>query len=183
MSRIAIPATINEAPAAARPLLEAVKQQLGSAPNLFRIVATSPATLEGFLALSGALGKDHLGVATRNRIALAVAQANACDYCLAAHTYLGANLAKLSDAEMAANRAGRSADPKAAAAVKFAQQIVRARGAVSDAEFAAIRAAGYSDAEIMEIVAHVVLNTLTNYINTVFQTDVDFPAAPAVLAA
>lgn len=183
MSRIPTPATIAAAPAAAQPLLEAVKKQLGSAPNLFRITANSPAALEGYLGLNGALAKGALDAATRERIALAVAQVNGCRYCLAAHTYLGKNIAKLGDAEIAANRNGHSADPKADAAVSFARKVTLDRGAVTDADFAQVRAAGYSDAEIVEIVAHVALNTLTNYINEVFGTEVDFPAVPVSQAA
>src|SRR5260370_4992666 len=106
------PATIDAAPAAARPLLEAVKKQLGVVPNLFRVVANSPAALEGYLGLNGALGNGTLDARTRERIALTVADINGCDYCLSAHTYLGKNIAKLDDAELAANREGGSSDAK-----------------------------------------------------------------------
>ena len=112
-----------------------------------------------------------------------MAQINGCRYCLAAHTYLGKNVAKLGDAEIAANRNGHSADPKADAAVVFAKKVTLERGAVTDADFALVRTASYSDAEIVEIVAHVALNTLTNYINEVFGTEVDFPAVPVTQAA
>src|SRR2546430_12142713 len=95
MSRIPTPAAISDAPAASQPLLRAVKKQLGVVPNLFRLVATSPAALEGYLGLSDALGKGELPAATRERIALAVANINGCSYCLSAHTYLGKNVAKL----------------------------------------------------------------------------------------
>jgi uncharacterized peroxidase-related enzyme len=183
MSRIPTPATIDAAPPAAQPLLESVKKQIGSAPNLFRLTATSPAALEGYLSLNTALTKGALDAATRERIALAVAQVNGCRYCLAAHTYLGKNVARLGDAEIAANRNGHSSDPKADAAVVFARKVTIDRGAVTDADFALVRAAGYSDAEIVEIVAHVALNTLTNYINEVFDTEVDFPAVPVTQAA
>jgi len=177
MTRIATPASIAAAPEAARPLLEAVNKQLGSVPNLFRLVANSPAALEGYLSMSGALAKGRLPAQTRERIALAVAQINACGYCLAAHTYLGSNLAKLSDDEIAANRNGRSTDAKADAAVRFAASVAAQRGHVSDAEVAAVRAAGYDDAQIVEIVQHVALNTWTNYINEVAKTVIDFPEA------
>ena len=183
MPRIPTPATIDAAPSAAQPLLEAVKKQIGSVPNLFRLTATSPAALEGYLSLNGALAKGALDAATRERIALVVAQVNGCSYCLAAHTYLGKHVAKLGDAEIAANRNGHSSDPRADAAVVFARKVTLDRGAIADADFALVRAAAYSDAEIVEIVAHVALNTLTNYINEVFGTEVDFPAVPATLAA
>jgi len=175
MSRIATPATIEASPAAAQPLLQAVHKQLGSVPNLFRVVANSPAALEGYLGLSGALGKGSLDGRTRARIAMAVAEANGCDYCLSAHTYLGQHAAKLDPAELTANRQAESTDARAAAALRFAVQVVRSRGHVGDAELAAVRAAGYDDAQIIEIVLHVALNTLTNYVNTVAGTEIDFP--------
>ena len=175
MSNIPTPVSIEASPAASRPLLEGVKKMLGSVPNLFRMVGNSPAALDGYLGLNGALSKGKLDAKTRERIAHAVAEINGCNYCIAAHSYLGKNLAKLDDAEIAANRGGASADPKASAAVRFATQIVRARGHVSDAELQAVKAAGYNDGEVIEIVSHVALNTLTNYINNVTGTEIDFP--------
>ncbi|MDG4719062.1 MULTISPECIES: carboxymuconolactone decarboxylase family protein [Thalassospira] len=182
MSRITLPASIDAAPANAQPLLEAVKKQLGSVPNLFRLTANSPAALEGYLGLNGALSKGALDAQTRERIALAVAQLNGCDYCLSAHTYLGKNLAKLDDAEIAANRNGTSTDQKANAAVRFAVALVHKRGQVGQDEIAAVKAAGYSEAELVEIVAHVALNTLTNYLNEAFDTPIDFPVVSAAAA-
>lgn len=179
MLRIPTPATIADAPTASQPLLEAVHKQLGVVPNLFRLVANSPAALKGWLDLSGALGKGTLPAQTRERIALAVAQVNGCDYCLSAHTYLGKNMAKLDDAEIAANRRGGSHDRKADAAVRFAALIVQERGHVSDADVRAVRMAGYDDAQIVEIVVHVALNTFTNYLNEVAKTEIDFPVVSA----
>jgi uncharacterized peroxidase-related enzyme len=177
MSRIAVP-TREAAPAASQPLLDAVNNQLGVVPNLFRLVVLSPAALQGMLGLSGALSKA-LGVKTRERIALAVAQVNGCDYCLSAHTYLGLNLAKIDAAEIALNRQGASSDPKADAAVRFAAKVAETRGKVSDADLAAVKAAGYSDAEVIEIVGVVAENVLTNFVNNVAQTDIDFPVVRA----
>jgi uncharacterized peroxidase-related enzyme len=183
MSRINIPSTTEAAPTASQPLLGAVRAMLGSVPNLFRLVANSPAALEGYLGLNGALAKGALDARTRERIALAVAQVNDCGYCLAAHTYLGKNVAKLDLAEMTANRKGGSNDPKAAAAVHFAAAVARARGHVSDADLDAVKLAGYTEGEIIEIVLHVALNTLTNYVNEVAMTDIDFPVVPTSIAA
>jgi uncharacterized peroxidase-related enzyme len=177
MSRIPTPADIADAPAAARPLLEAVHRQFGVTPNLYKIASNSPAALDGLLGLTGALAKGALDVRTRERLALAVAEANGCGYCLAAHSYLAKNLAKLADAEIVANRSGGSADAKADAALRFAVRIVEARGHVGESEIAAVKTAGYSDAQIVEIVAHVALNTFTNYVNEAFQTAIDFPLA------
>jgi uncharacterized peroxidase-related enzyme len=183
MTRIPIPGTINDAPAASQPLLEAVKKQLGVVPNLFRLVSTSPDALQGYLGLSGALSKGALPAATRERIALVVAEINGCDYCLSAHSYLGKNLAKLDDAEIAANRNGASNDPKADAAVRFAAKVVRERGHVSEDDVRAVKLAGYDDAQVIEIVLHVALNTWTNYINEVAKTDIDVPVVSARKAA
>lgn len=179
MSRIPTPATIEAAPANAQPLLEAVKKQLGVVPNLFRLVATSPAALEGYLGLNGALSKGMLDARTRERIALAVAEINGCSYCLSAHTYLGKNLAKLDDEELEANRRGTSNNSQADAAVRFAVKVVNSRGHVSDDDLSAVRMAGYNDGQILEIVLHVALNTLTNYVNEVAKTDIDFPVVQA----
>lgn len=183
MSRLHISATIEAAPAAAQPLLRAVERQLRFVPNLFRLAATSPAALEGYLGMSAALAKGRLPAATRERIALAVAAVNGCSYCLSAHTYLGKHVAQLDDAELAANRSGTSNDPTAAAAVRFAAQVATQRGRVSEAELAAVRAAGFDDAQIVEIVQHVALNTWTNYVNEVAKTDIDFPVVRSSEAA
>lgn len=183
MSRIPTPKTIDAAPAASHALLEAVNKQLGVVPNLFRLVAVSPAALEGYLGMSGALNKGALPAPTRERIALAVAEVNGCTYCLSAHTYLAKNLAKLDDAEITANRSGASNDPKADAAVRFAALVARERGHVSEADVRAVKAAGYDDAQVIEIVQHVALNTWTNYINEVLKTEVDFPVVAPRKAA
>lgn len=182
MSRIAIPTTIETASETSRPLLEQVVKQLGSAPNLFRLAAVSPAALAGYVGLMTALGKGRLPASTRERIALAIAQYNECGYCLSAHTYLGQNLARLSPEEMAANRRGHSSDPKADAAVVFALEVAKRRGHIGSADLAAVRAAGYDDAQVIEIVQHVAMNVWTNYLNEVAQTEIDFPLAPGVAA-
>lgn len=183
MSRIATPASIEATPAASQPLLEAVNKQLGVVPNLFRLVGVSPAGLQAYLGMNGALGKGALDAKTRERIALAVAQINGCGYCLSAHTYLGKNLAKLSDEEMLANRDGGSTDAKADAAVRFAAQLTRERGHVSEDAVRDVRQAGYTDAQIIEIIAHVALNTFTNYINEALKTEIDFPVVSVRAAA
>lgn len=181
MSRLTIPAR-EDAPAKSQPLLDAVEKQLGVVPNLFRLVGNSPAALEGYLGLNGALGRT-LDAKTRERIALAIAQANGCDYCLSAHSYLGLNLAKIDETEIALNRAGHSGDAKADAAVVFARKVLDARGKVSDGDIAAVRLAGFTEAQVIDITATVALNVLTNYINNVAETDIDFPVVLAAKAA
>jgi len=176
MSRISIPASIDAAPPASQPLLQTVKKQIGSVPNLFRLVSHSPAALEGYLNMSAALGKGSLSAPTRERIALAVAAVNDCAYCQSAHAYLGKHVAKLDKDEIAANLLGRSHDARADAAVVFAVKVAQHRGHISDVDLQAVRDAGYSEAEVVEIVQHVALNTWTNYINEVAKTTIDFPA-------
>lgn len=174
MSRTTIP-SVESAPEAAQPLLAAVRQQLGAVPNLFRVLAHSPALLEGYLALSAALGKGRFDAAQRERLALAVAEDNGCDYCLAAHAWLGEKVAGLDAAEIAAAREGRSADPRAAALLSFLRAVQRRRGGVDDAELAAFRAAGFDDAAALEVVGAVAVNVLTNFVNNLARTEVDFP--------
>jgi uncharacterized peroxidase-related enzyme len=180
MTRLAIPDR-NAVDAAAQPLLDAVEQQLGIVPNLYRLLALSPAVLEGTLALSQALNKTF-EVKTRERIALAVAQANGCDYCLSAHAYLAKNVANIDDAEIAAARQGRSADARANAALSFTKALVETRGHVADSDIAAVKLAGFTDKEIVEIVANVALNVLTNFAGVVAETDIDFPVVRAEAA-
>src|SRR5260221_3150549 len=162
MSRIPTPATIADAPAAAQPLFEGVKKQLGVVPNMFRLVSNSPAALEGYLGLSAALSKGRLSAPTRERIALAVAEENGCSYCLSAHTYLGKNLAKLDEAEIVVNRKGASNDSKADAAVRFSVKLVQEHGHISEEDLPAVKAAGYADGQGTEIVQNVALNNWTN---------------------
>jgi uncharacterized peroxidase-related enzyme len=181
MSRIAIP-TRETAPAASQPLLDAVEKQLGVVPNSFRLVSLSPAVLQGLLSMNGSLAKT-LDLKTRERIAIAIAQSNGCDYCLSAHTYIGLNLARLEAAEIALNRKGASAEPKANAAVAFATKVNEARGKVSDADLQAVRAAGFTDAQIVEIIAVVAENIFTNFVNIAAGTEIDFPVMHAAEAA
>ncbi len=161
-----------------RRTFDAIQKQLGVVPNMMRTMAQSPSVLEGYLGFGAALRRGRLPVAMQEQIALAVAEANSCDYCLSAHTALGRG-AGLSEDELAASREARAAEPKAAAALQFARAVVDRRGEVHDQDLARVRAAGYSDGEIAEIIAHVALNVLTNYFNRAAQTDIDFPLVTA----
>ena len=153
---------------------DAIQKKLGAVPNMMRTMAQSPMVLEGYLGLSGALSRGHLPATLREQIALAIAEANACNYCLAAHSALGRG-AGLSDDQLAASREGRAADAKANAALQFALAVLRRRGSVRDDDLAGVRAAGFSDGEIVEIIAHVALNVFTNYLNRAADTEIDFP--------
>ncbi|MEP3423021.1 MAG: carboxymuconolactone decarboxylase family protein [Erythrobacter sp.] len=183
MSRIDIPATIADAPAGSQPFLEQMAASMGRAPNLTRMVGNSSAAVEGMMSLMGALGKGELNAATRERIAVAIANYNGCDYCNSAHTMVAKNVLKLDDAEVDANRQGRSTDAKADAALKFALAVAKERGRVSEADVSTVKQAGYSDAEVVEIIAHVALNILTNYMGEALDIEVDFPLIEADRAA
>jgi len=158
----------------ARQLLDAVKTQFGVVPNSTRVLANAPAALEGFLNFAGALAGGMLDVKVREKIALAVAQSNQCDYCLSAHTAIG-NAAGLVDRDILNARQAIGAPGKDDAILKLALSIVTQRGEISDGAFKNARAAGLNDAEIVETVANVALNIFTNYINHVARTVVDFP--------
>ncbi|UOD28524.1 carboxymuconolactone decarboxylase family protein [Massilia violaceinigra] len=173
MSRIALP-TREQAPANAAPLLDQVQAAFGATPNMFRAVANSPAALASMWAAFGALGGGTLGARLGEQIAVAIADLNRCEYCLAAHTMLGRK-AGASAQEMSAAQAGQSDDPKSAAALRFAVAMVRERGQVDAAEVDALRRAGFNDGEMMEIMAHIALNLFTNYVNVAFAVPVDFP--------
>ena len=158
----------------AKDLLDTVQQKLGATPNIFTAFANAPAALEGYLNFNGALGSGKLTPQIREQIALTVAGLNGCDYCASAHTFLG-DKAGVDNAELSANLAGESSDAKTQAALTFASQLVEKRGRVSETDVSAVRDAGYSDEEIVEILAHVALNIFTNYFNEAFKTDIDFP--------
>lgn len=173
-------------PASANPeqkeLLDAVRSRLGAVPNFLKVFANSPAALRAFLGLYGIAGEGSLDPRTRERLALAIAQQNGCEYCLAAHSAFGRK-AGLEPTEIAANRAGTSGDAKAAEAVKFARALAAHNGEVTTAEIAEVRRAGYGDAEIVEIITHVALNILTNMIGKASRVEVDFPKVDLKAAA
>ncbi|WP_439579355.1 carboxymuconolactone decarboxylase family protein [Elioraea sp.] len=173
MSRIQM---INPANATgeAKALLDAVQAQLGATPNFIRVLANSVPALKGFLGLYGGAGDGALDARMRERIALAVAEENACQYCVSAHAAIGRKVG-LDTAEIDAARAGTSSDAKAAAAVAFARALAAHDGEVTAAEVEAVRAAGYSDGEIVEIIVNVGLNVLTNILGKATQVDIDFP--------
>jgi uncharacterized peroxidase-related enzyme len=162
--------------------LDAIKAKIGMVPNLYATFAHAPVVLNGFLGLSDALSKGALTAGQREIVALATAQANQCHYCLSAHTLLGKN-AGLSPEAIAAARHGKAADRQDNAVAALAARLVEAHGSVSDADVAAARDGGLDDARIVEVIAHVALNVMTNFTNNVAQTDIDFPVVDLAIAA
>ena len=181
MSRIP-PLEPSTAAGERKALLDQIHGAFGVVPNMFRVVAHSSAALRAMWGAFGALGQGVLPPALGEQIAVAIANRNGCEYCLAAHTAIGRKHG-VSSAQMADAQLGRSADPKTAAALAFALAVVERRGQVRDAEVAALRAAGYGDEAIVEIVAHVALNLFTNYVNVALGTPLDFPAVKLQRAA
>ena len=161
-------------PTASQPLLEQIHRTFGATPNMFKAVSNSPAALQSMWSAFAALGKGNLGAALGEQIAVAVANRNACDYCLAAHTALGQKAGVSSDALVSA-QTGQSSDLKTAAVLNFALAVVSERGRVGASDIEALRALGFDDGAVVEIVAHVALNLFTNYINVALDVPLDFP--------
>jgi uncharacterized peroxidase-related enzyme len=161
---------------------DALQSGLGLIPNMTCAMAQSPAVLEGYVLLNGALGKGSLGRKLSEELALTLAGANHCDYCASAHTVLG-KLAGLDETQVSSALKATAEDAKTSAALKFAKVLVEKRGQITDADFQAVRDAGFTEGEVGEIVAHVAINTFTNYFNNVAKTDIDFPKVSVSNAA
>jgi uncharacterized peroxidase-related enzyme len=166
--------TIENATSEQQELFNAITSQLGMVPNFLKVFANSPTALRAFLGLHSIANEGSLDALTKERIALALAEQNACQYCVSAHTAIGSK-AGLSSAEMEANRKGTSQDAKAAVAVKFAKALAEHNGEVTSTELLEIRAAGYSESDIVEIITHVGMNVLTNILGKAGRVEIDFP--------
>lgn len=178
MARLHYPHSIDDAPEASQPALRAIETQLGFIPNSFKLMALSPATLSGVIALQGASSRT-VDARTRDIVALAVSDVNECDYCLSAHSYTAAKFNHATETEIALARQGQSRDPELAAAGAFARRVIEERGNVTEADLSAIRAAGYDDKKIVELATLAVQFMLANVLNNVADTDIDFPPASA----
>ncbi|MEZ2334700.1 carboxymuconolactone decarboxylase family protein [Mucilaginibacter sp. RCC_168] len=166
-------------PADSKPTLDAFTKNIGFTPNMMATFAASPIAFNAWAALFSVMSKA-LDVKTRDSIGLAVSEVNGCNYCLTVHSYTAEHMAKLPADEIILARKGHAPDPKRDAAVQFARKVIETRGKVSDTDVAKVRNAGYSDANIMEIVGLVAMYSLTNFINNVSDPDRDFP--PVTLA-
>lgn len=162
----------------AKELLGVVKSKMGKVPNLTKALANSPAALNAYLQFNGALASGMLSAKIREQIALTVGQANACDYCLSAHSTVG-KLVGLTPDQILNSRRGHDEDAKTNAILHFSQLVTQTRGRVSDADLQTLRDLGVSEAEITEVVGQVALNLFTNYFNHVANTDIDFPKVEA----
>ncbi len=158
----------------AKELFTAVKNKLGFIPNLIKVFGNSPATLQTYLSLGELTAGGNFSNKFREQLALSIAEENDCDYCLSAHTAIG-KMNGLSDEEIIESRKANIADAKQKAGLKFAQSVTRNRGKVSTEEIKTVKEAGYTDEDVLEIVLNVVSNTLTNYVNHIANTEIDFP--------
>lgn len=163
--------------------LKPIKEKLGAnLPPPVRVLANSPATMNAFFALHGTLGQGQMSPKLREQIAIAIGNAQGCRYCVSHHTQLGRKMG-LSEQELDMARSGRAPEAKAEVALQFARQIAARRGAVTDAELATARAAGFSDGDVVEILGQVVATTFGNYLNHLAQTEIDIPTVDLVPAA
>ena len=158
----------------AKQLLDRTQSQLGRVPNLYKAMANSAAALDGYLSFRSALVQGKLTASLREQIALLTAALNACEYCVSAHALRGQKLGLLAE-ELALNQTAVASDPKTHAALSFVKTLMAKHGAIDATEFAELKAAGWSDEETGEIIAHVALNIFSNYFNHVAQPELDFP--------
>jgi uncharacterized peroxidase-related enzyme len=177
MARLPIQ-NVESATGSNKDIFAALQKGLGMVPNMAKVMANSPSVLQGYAQFSGALGHGKLSAQIREQIALLTAESNACTYCLSAHSALG-KLAGLNQAQIDGARNLESSDPRTFAALKFAKAVIDLRGGVGESDVRAVRTAGFSDAEIAEIVAAVAINVFTNFFNRAFDVDVDFPRVEA----
>lgn len=167
----------EQVPADSKPTLDSFTKNIGFTPNMMATFAQSPIAFNAWASLLGSLSKA-LDVKTRDSIGLAVSEVNGCNYCLTVHSFTALHMAKLPNDDIILARKGHASDPKRDAAVQFARKVIVSRGQVSEADLNAVRDAGYTDANAMEIVALVAMYSLTNFINNVFDPEKDFPAVP-----
>lgn len=166
--------TLESAEGQAKDLLEGIQHKLGMVPNLYAVMAQSPTTLAGQLALGEALGRGSLSAAINEKIALVVSNDNSCGYCVSAHSAIAAGLG-LSDDEIVEAQKGKSDDPREQAILTLAISVNGNHGHGDNSAIRRALEAGLSEAEVIEVVGQVVKNIMTNTINGIAQTDIDFP--------
>lgn len=164
----------EEASEAAKAAMEMVNKKLGRVPNMYQVMANSPAILEAYVKFNGALSSGTLGNKMAELIALATAEKNSCSYCLSAHSFFGAKVG-LTEEQMLEGRLFHSQDEKMNTGLLFAKKMLDNPKEISSADIEPLRNVGYSDGDILEIVANVIRNIFTNYINIISETEVDWP--------
>ncbi|MGO4514249.1 carboxymuconolactone decarboxylase family protein [Terriglobus sp. 2YAB30_2] len=178
MARIELP-TRDQAPAETREILDEMEQRLGFLSNGLRLLSMSPRVLQAYVDLQTTMS-HVLDAKTREAVALAVSMANGCKYCVANHCFITHSNSQTARDEISLNLEGKSSDPKRAAAAAFAKRVIDTHGKVSDVDLAAVRAAGYADAQIVELTALTARYTLTNFLNNMADVEIDIPAVSSV---
>jgi uncharacterized peroxidase-related enzyme len=171
--------SLTQIPADSQATLDSLEKLFGFVPKVFALMAQSPHALAAFKGLQTPLERT-LDAAMRDRIALAVSEVNGCHYTVRAHTYIGAQFSKLDVTELEMSRYGKSSDPKVEAAVRFAKKVTETRGKVMGSDLQRVRDAGWTDAQIIEIIARVTQFLYANFVSNVFETEIDFPAPQAI---
>lgn len=161
-------------------LFDAIHSKLGMVPNMMKTMGNSPAVLNSYLSFNEALGKSSLGNKLGELIALTVANVNGCEYCNAAHSFIGEKMVGIDKQSIEAAKESNSSDAKIKAALSFARKVVEKKGRVNNDDIDEVKASGYSDAEITEIIAYTALNIFTNYFNNALEVEVDFPESNLV---
>jgi uncharacterized peroxidase-related enzyme len=171
--------TPEKASSKVKDLYAAIQKKMGRIPNIFLNMGNSPAVLEGYLSFSEAANHTSLSPQLREQIALAVGEANHCQYCLSAHSMI-AKGSGLSESDILKARQGQAPDFKTQAILKFAKQAVESKGNLKNQDVAALKAAGVTDAKLVEIIMIISLNMFTNYFNHITDPVIDFPEASAI---
>ena len=150
--------------------------------NIFKNMANSPAGLQAYLSMSGALSDGKLSAKEREVIALVTAEHNDCDYCRAAHTHMGKQEGLSEDQTLAARR-GELDDKKLDALARFTKVLLDKKGFADEGDLKAFKDAGYDDGHVVEVVGTLAMNFFSNYFNHVNETELDLPKAPALETA
>ena len=167
------PIQVTDASEASQAVLEIVNKKLGRIPNMYKVMANSPAVLDAYVKLNGALSAGAIGSKMAEMIALATAEHNACSYCLSAHSFLGSK-AGLTEQQIADSQIFHSDIEKFDAGLQFTKKILTNPNQISSDDIAPLKKHGFTDGEILEIIANVIRNIFTNYVNIVSNTEVDW---------
>lgn len=161
---------------------ESVLKAYGTIPNTVKVMANSPAVLGSYLAFSSAMSEASIGEKLHNQLKLNTSESNTCEYCTSILSAVAPS-AGLSADDILAGRSGDSEDTRTKAALAFANDVLESRGKVTNEQLASVQAAGFKDAEVVEIVASVVLGCFTNFLNNVADTELDVAPAEPLQAA
>ncbi len=165
--------TPESAPADAKPVMEQIKKVISFVPNLYGVLAESPAALNGYATLSGLFDKSSFTPVEKQVVLLSVSFENGCDYCMAAHSAI-AKMQGASDEVVQALRAGKPVqNQKLEALGQFTRRVVQNRGRLSKQDVQLFLAAGYSKAQLLDVMLGVAMKTLSNYTNHIAETPLD----------